>query len=341
MINKKVISKKNLLYNVMQLQNYGKKICAVVKANAYGHGSEKIVDFLKNKIGLFAVANADEAIFLRQKFNHIKLLILGKTTNFECAIKNHIEITIDKLSELKQIESIAKKIGSTVCVHIKVNTGMNRLGTRSLCYFKKLIDYISASNFLVLSGVFTHFFDTENANIFATQLAFFKKFVDRIPKNLSPTIHIGGSGVLNYELPSWVDVVRVGLWLYGYGNKNLKPVLKICSFVSETKTVFAGEYVGYSSAYRAKKMMKIATVGIGYADGFVRALSKCGYVYILGKKCKIVGNICMDMLMCDITHLKKPIPPNCPVVVFKNANSVATLTKLSQYEILTNFNNLR
>lgn len=342
MRNYRVLNKKNLFHNLEFVKGSGKKICAVVKADAYGHGSFAIASALSGKVNSFAVATLDEALRLRRNFRYAQILILSKTTKYSLAIKNHIDITVDSLDEVKEIVKISKAKNIVSRVHIKVNTGMNRLGVDCVAKFVEICRFVAKSDYVVLGGVYTHFATADcDKVIFDRQMRNFYNFIKVLPKNLSQSIHIGGSHVLKYKLPEWIDTVRVGLYLYGYGDKRLKKVMSIHSQIVEIRHIKSGEYVGYSKGFRAKGDMTIATISIGYADGLIRSLSNIGKVKIANKPCPIIGNICMDMLMCDITKYQDIITKHSPVVAFDNASTISKLLSLSEYEILTNFSRLR
>lgn len=339
MNNYKVINKQNLIHNVNFCKTKNKKIMAMVKANAYGHNYKIVCNILKKYINYFGVANEVEAIKLRKYLKNKSIVVVGKTKDFKALILNEIEITVDEIGELYKINQISKKLNKKAYVHIAINTGMNRIGVKNTTQFKRLLNYISLRKNIVLKGVFTHFFDADSKRSnFYKQMEVFESFIN-IAQSQSNNllIHVGGSYCLNYTLPKWVNMVRVGLFLYGYGNKNLKKVMTIKSRVIKITNVKSGGYVGYGKT-RLKQDKTIALVPIGYADGINRCLSNKAYVKINGKNCKIIGKICMDMFMCDITN--KNVQVGNSVCILPNSK-FSQVARTNIYEILTNFNSLR
>ncbi|MBQ7884785.1 MAG: alanine racemase [Clostridia bacterium] len=338
MNNKKVISQENLIHNFNVCQKAFSNLCVMVKANGYGHGAKVIVRALKSKASFFGVATAKEAIELRKAFSDINILVVGKATRFDFLIKNNISFAVDSLNEIKIAEQIAIKHTNIAKIHIKINTGMNRLGTKSLNEFLSMLNYCNTSKNIILEGVFTHVFDADcNTSHFYEQMQEFYCYVKHI-NNPNVIIHIGGSFVLKHKVPSFVNMVRVGYFVYGYGKKGLKPVMTVCSRVIKVTNCKAGEFVGYGKT-KLKHNSKIAVVGMGYADGLMRRLSNEYFVNINGRLCKIVGNICMDMFMVDVSNASVRVGDK--VIVLDNAEQMAKTANTSAYEILTAFNLLR
>lgn len=338
MKNKKIINKDNLIYNLNKCKKIFPNICAMVKANAYGHGDVKIVEALKKHINFFGVASAKEALALRKKFDDINILVVGKTRDYKRLIKNNISFTIDSILELNAIEKICKQVNTKAKIHIAINTGMNRIGIKDITEYEQILNTISQNKFLVLQGIFTHVFDADKKeNHFYEQMNVFYKYVQQI-KDKNILIHIGGSFVLKHKIPSFVNMVRIGYFLYGYGMRGLKPVMQIESKIIKIIDCKSDEYVGYGNN-KLKQNTKVAIVPMGYADGLHRRLSNKYYVYIKDGKCKIIGNICMDMFMVDITNVECTVGDK--VLVMKNALAIADIVQTSPYEVLTSFNQLR
>lgn len=338
MANLKIINKNNLEQNLSYINSFNFPIIAMVKANAYGHDMKVIAKLLKDKVNFFGVANKDEAINLRKILKNKNILVVGKSKSFLPLIKNNIDITIDELLELKQINKLCKKHNLKANVHIAINTGMNRIGVKTINDFKQILSFINNSHHIKLKGIFTHLFDAdERYTNFYKQMEIFKRYA-KLVINKKTLIHIGGSFVLTKKIPKFINMVRVGFFMYGYGNKNLKPIMKITSKVIKITNCKKGEYVGYGKT-RLSKNTKIALIPMGYADGIFRNLSNKANVIVNGIECKIVGKICMDMFMVDITNKKVRIGDI--VEVFTNAEQDAKLLKTSPYEILTNYSKSR
>ncbi len=339
MVNKKIIKANALINNFFQVKGCNKKVMVMVKANAYGHGVKNVVSVLKKHNSFWGVANVNEALEVKRCVNkHHRILVVGKSNNFFLLIKNDIEFTIDSIDELKKINEIAVEVGKRARVHIKINTGMNRLGLCNLKEFKQILNFIRCNKSIKLCGVFTHLYDADcKKNHVAEQYREFKKYICLI-KDKSILVHIGGSYCICNKIPKYINMVRSGFYIYGYGNKNLTPVMQIESKIIEVHKIKQNQNVGYGKN-KIKEAKKIAVVPVGYADGLSRNLSNIAVVDINCHKCRIVGKICMDMFMVDITNINAEVGDT--VRVFYDANYFAKITNGSAYEVLTNFSKLR
>lgn len=339
MFSKIIIKEKNLSDNLNYIKSLNKsaKICAVVKANAYGHGIKEIVSLLKNKVYSFGVANIEEALAVRSQDKDTMVIIFGECEDVESALLNDISLSIISIKSLKNIIKIAKKLKILPKLHLNINSGMNRYGIQTKADFYKVLDLLQKNNFK-LEGIFTHLSSlTTDSNYTNKQVEIFKNFVSLLPCDFNPIVHIGG-GKSMHEI-SGFDMYRVGLYLYGYGDENLKPVMEVKSKIIHTLNVKKGAKIGYMSAFSAAKDMKIGVIPIGYFDGLKRSLSNKLEIYAKNKKLKNVGNICMDCFMVDLTDTN--IELNDEVTVMKNASEIAKIANTSEYEILTNFNSFR
>ena len=314
----------NLENNITQIKNIiptQTKIMAVVKANAYGHGMTEISKKL-NQVGVtdFAVATLEEGIILREAGIKGNILILGYTNfnNIDYLLKYNLIQTIVDYEYAKRISQMDLK--GKLKVHIKINTGMNRIG-ESYKNIDKLIEIYQMKNLEIL-GTYSHLCVSdslkEDDKLFTNkQITNFFETIKTL-QNLgydTGKIHIQASyGILNYpELNC--DYVRPGIIMYGvysdeYENTktkvNLKPVLSLKARITSIKEITQGESVSYGRIFKADKTMKIATVGIGYADGYPRNLSgKNAKVLVNGNYVNIIGRICMDQLVIDVSNLTK------------------------------------
>ena len=314
----------NLENNIKQIKNIissQTKIMAVVKANAYGHGMIEISKKL-NQVGVtdFAVATLEEGIILREAGIKGNILILGYTNfnNIDYLLKYNLIQTIVDYEYAKRINQMDLK--EKLKVHIKINTGMNRIG-ESYKNIDKLIDIYQMQNLEIL-GTYSHLCVSdslkEDDKLFTNkQITNFFETIKTL-QNLgynTGKIHIQASyGILNYpELNC--DYVRPGIIMYGvYSDEsektkikvNLKPVLSLKARITSIKEITQGESVSYGRTFKADKNMKIATVGIGYADGYPRNLSgKNAKVLVNGNYVNIIGRICMDQLVIDVSNLTK------------------------------------
>ena len=335
MYNIKEINAKALVSNLKYVKTAcDKNVMVMVKADAYGHGVKNVVRILKNKVKLWGVANSIEALQLRKLINKDSvILIVGFSNNYRELIKNNISMTVDNIKQIKEINRAAKSLNKIAKIHIKINTGMNRNGLKSVNLFKQLLSFINKTPNLKLEGVYTHFFDADEVNNNVNkQVKTFKKYIQILStKNI--LIHVGGSFAINHALPQFVNMIRCGFFVYGYGCKSLQPVMQIKSKILKITKIKNEQYIGYGKTKIKNK--RVALIPFGYADGLSRNLYKNGYVLINNTKCKILGKICMDVHMCDVTNCVARVGDD--VVVFNNAYEWARLTSTSPYEILTNF----
>lgn len=317
------INLKNLQHNINEIKsiiNYNTKIMAVVKANAYGHGICEVSKYLES-IGItdFAVATLEEGITLRNSGITGNILILGYTdfSNLEYVIKYNL---IQTIVDYNYSNTISKMVLSNkIKAHVKINTGMNRLGEKST-NIDNIIKIFENKNLNIL-GCFSHlsvadsnsFDDIEYTN---TQIDNFMKCINTLKdKNYNVgKIHLQSSyGILNYNNLN-LDYVRCGIIMYGVDStKNsyskikldLKRVLSLKARITCIKEIEENESVSYGRTYIAKEKRKIATVAIGYADGYPRLLQNSGImVKVNNNYAPVIGRICMDQLMIDITNIK-------------------------------------
>ena len=334
--SKKIINQAQLIKNYNNLKDISnKKICAVVKANAYGHNSKTVCKILENDCDFFAVQNLYEALKIRKINKTAKILVLGYCINYKKASEKNIDVTIDSITELNKIIKMKKRIN----IHLKINTGMNRLGIKSFELLNKILKLLECNKEIRLAGVYTHFFNANNLQITEAQMKLFLQYLKKIKKIFNPIVHIGGSGMINYTNLDFVDYIRCGLALYGYGCKFTKPIMKIESKLIKITYVKKDEYIGYDGFYKSDRNMKIGLIPLGYGDGIVRQFQDKMFVLYKNQKIRVVGKICMDMLMVDITGIKVKI--NDIFQVFYDAKYWAENSLLSEYEILTGLNNSR
>lgn len=326
MENFKLLSHKNLLDNLQAFSS--KKICAMVKSNAYGHGLEEIVKILDGKVNYFGVANVEEGVRVRRHTNS-PILVVGKVQDFKRSKRYGLEFMVDGETDLKT--AIAFNV-SNLC-HLKINCGMNRFGVSSELNMK-ILDNILSDNGVVLKSVYTHFPNTQNRK---QTCASYQKFLAlKFKLSQNPPVCFGGSEIVDY--PFKFDMLRLGIGLYGYGRKGLEPVMKILSFVCETMYVKSGEFIGYGQIYQVEHDGIFAVVPVGYGDGLQRRLGGRIYVRINGKKFPVVGNICMDVFFARVDETVKV---GDKVEVMDDAEVFAKKLGTISYEVLTGFSNFR
>lgn len=302
------------LYNHINKQS---KIMCVIKANGYGHGAVKLakvyeeIDFVCG----YATATAEEALELRNNGIKKKILILGATfpEDYETLVRNNISLAIFTIDSAIKLNEISKNIGLSANVHIKVDTGMSRIGVNPLEDGLEIVKTINSLDNINIEGIFTHFAraDEVDKKRAFMQLELFNDFTNRIKEigiNI-PIKHCANSASI-LELPDTrFDMVRAGIVLYGLWPSdeiikegvNLMPAMSLVSHISHIKKIKKGTQISYGGTFEAKEDMIVATIPVGYADGYPRMLSNCGKVLINGKFAPILGRVCMDQFMADVS----------------------------------------
>jgi alanine racemase len=272
--------KKNLPQNT--------KICAVVKANAYGFGDILIAKHIINEVDCFGVASVAEAQRLRAANIKKDILVFGVCGDVDAAVKSDLIITINSLNELQN--AINKKVR----FHIAVETGMNRFGVKKYGEFQKMIEILATNNSNLAEGLYTHFaFEVNNIARVKKQAEKFNKFIRLFKKHFPfGTIHGASSGTINYP-PAAYDMARVGKALYG-GIDGTDTAITVESKIIAVKRLKAGESVSYNGEWSAKGSTTIGIVAGGYADGINMRFSGHSFALIDGNFCQIVGRVCMD-----------------------------------------------
>ena len=325
------------------------KMMVMVKAFGYGNGGFEIAKLLEHhKVDYLGVAFADEGISLKNAGITVPIMVLNpETTSFPAIIQHQLEPEIYSIKGLKAFLKIAeqKKL-KQFPIHIKIDTGMHRLGFEEE-NFPELIQILKGNDTIQIKSILSHMAASDDLNHDAfskSQIALFEKLSTQIEKELTinPIRHIlNTSGITNYPEAQY-DMVRLGIGLYGISNdaeeqKELENVGTLKSVISQIRTIDTGESVGYGRRFIAETETKIATIPIGYADGIRRSWGQgVGYVSINGKPAKIVGSICMDMLMVDVTDID--CKEGNTVIIFgenPTVNYLANQLHTIPYEILT------
>ncbi len=296
------------------------KLAAVLKADGYGHGSVAIARELEQEefIWGYALAVAEEAFQLREAGIKKPILMLGYTFPdcYEELVRQDIRPAVFSVEMAEELSKAACHVGKTVKVHVKVDTGMGRIGIFPGDEGVAFIDAVSKMDGLEIEGIFTHFAKADEADKSDTlrQEARFTEFIGRIEQQLLldiPIKHCSNSaGIL--DLPQFcMDMARVGIAMYGMPPSDevctdvvaLKPALSWKSHIAFIKKLEAGSSVSYGGLFTAQKTMLVATIPVGYADGYPRSLTGKGRVLIHGKRCPILGRICMDQFMVDVSEV--------------------------------------
>lgn len=292
------------------------KIMAVIKANAYGHGAIEVAKHIAHKVYGFAVATVREAVELRNSQITNEILILGYVARaeYETVIRKNITFSVLTAEMAQQISECAVRLGLMAKCHIKINTGMNRIGFPADDDTINCIKDIHKLPGIDYEGIFMHFATADEADKNYSKLQFdrFMYVTDRLSEyGINFRIKHCGNSATIIDMPEYrLDMVREGIILYG-----LKPsdevdpdmeyhqVMELKSHVIFVKELKKGEPVSYGRTYVTPKDMKVATIAVGYADGYPRSLSSKGYVLIHGKKAGIIGRVCMDQMMVDVTDI--------------------------------------
>jgi len=300
----------NLLSNYKSIENIvkNKKVIPVVKANAYGHGAIEVVKYLTaNGVDHFAVSLLEEALELRENFEDITILVMGVVENngLLIAAENNITVTISNLDQvhyLEKIQSTPKKLK----VHVKIDTGMNRLGLKSNENILYAINLLKKP-YIDLEGIYTHFSTADvDKTYYDIQMNRFKEVLSILDYDFK-MIHVSNSSSsIKYEKEiDFTTHVRLGISLYGLSLEPdvnfLKNTFSLHTKISEIKRLCPGDKVGYGATYTASSNELIGVLPVGYADGFIRK-NKGGDVEICGKRFKVVGNICMDQMFVKINE---------------------------------------
>lgn len=290
------------------------KLMAVIKGNAYGHGSIMLAKtFIEAGAEYLGVSTIEEGIELRRNNIQAPILLLNYTPEdqYELALEHNLILTIYDLDSAKELNYLAASLGVNARIHIKIDTGMGRIGFLPNKDSIEDIIKISKLSNIKIDGIYSHFSraDENNKKFTKNQYNKFKWVIDKLEDNIDIGVkHISNSlGILKY--PEYnLDMVRAGVILYGYNPSDtvdineygLESTFELVSEISHIKRVEKGTGIGYGHNFIAKDDIYIGTLPIGYADGYNRLLSNKGYIYIGEKKYRIIGNICMDQLMVNL-----------------------------------------
>lgn len=328
------------------------KIMPIIKANAYGHGAVMIARALENMgIDMFGVSCVYEVIELRNA--GIKSIIVNvdptMLDDVEAVFEYDYQPTVFSLEVAQKISQIAAQKNKIAKIHLKVDTGMNRAGIG----FEDAVDLVRKIKTLPnieIVGLFTHFANADDLNSDYTtlQLARFENVLQQL-QNLHikiPFIHAANSAGILFWPKSHFNLVRLGIALYGYSpdakiSEKLKPILTLKSYISHIKKLKSGEAISYGGKFVTKKDSLIATIPIGYADGFRRSPQNWQEVLVQGKRCAIVGTICMDQTMIDVSEINGLQVGDEVVLIGKQGDAKITADEIAQkcgtisYEILS------
>ena len=338
-----------IAYNMEQMKQNIRpetKVMAVIKADGYGHGAVQIAEMMErwNYIWGFAVATLDEAVVLRTEGIQKPILVLGCVfpDQYMEMLKHEIRMNIYTEEMAESISRMAAREGKTAYMHIKLDTGMSRLGFGINEQSAETIKRISKMPNVNMEGIFTHFTkaDEKDKSFTKKQIQEFVWMTERLKeKNVRFTYeHCSNSaGIIDVPEANF-DIVRAGISTYGLypseevdkTNVKLKPALALKSHVAFVKEIESGTPVSYGGTFVTKEKMKIATIPVGYADGYPRSLSNKGYVLIRGKKAPILGRVCMDQFMVDVTQIEGVSFGDKVTMIGKDGNEILPVEVLSE-----------
>jgi alanine racemase len=346
-----------LAHNLRNIRAHtGVPVMGIVKANAYGHGLVPVALHLQAQgIEQLGVAFLEEGVALRQAGITIPILVLGGIFGPQVAqfITHGLEITVSSLDKLRQVEAAAQALGRKAVIHLKIDTGMERIGVHSYSA-APFIEAAVASRWCVLKGIYSHLAcaDDPRSPMSALQLERFLEACAHITRIGAPMPlrHLANSGGVLHFPDTHLDMVRPGILLYGVLPDpasqrvvDIQPVLSLVSQVVYFKVVKAGNPVSYGATWAPATDTRVVTIPIGYGDGYPRALSSRGEVLIRGRRYPIVGRICMDQFMVDIDH-DSAWNEDEVVLVGRQDEAMITVESVAQvagtipYEILTGLN---
>lgn len=326
---------------------------AVVKADGYGHGAVKVAQTaLANGANWLATATADEAKELRDAGVTAPILVLGALNQADCrlCVEQGVSVSASTPEQVKWLQEAAQTAGQRARAHLKIDSGFHRLGATPE-QVPAMLEAFAACRQVEMEGMFTHFAVADEADdgfvdVQAARFAQAERMV--MQAGYTPIRHIANSAATLRRPALRRDMVRAGIVLYGYmpsgempEKADLRPAMSWKTMVLNLHTIAPGETVGYGRTFAAQTERRIATLPVGYADGYRRALSNCGEVLVHGQRAPVVGRVCMDHCMVDVTHI--PDVQLCDEVVLLGsqqnqaiwADEMAGWLGTISYEILT------
>lgn len=286
----------------------GARLMAVVKADGYGHGMVQTArSALRAGAAALAVATADEGAALREAGVNVPVLVLGASGPEEMAagVRHGLTMTVCTPEAVRLMQEAAQ--GGEALAHLKLDTGMNRIGARNEEEVRAVLRALAECPRVRLTGVFTHFADADGEDMAFTrqQLERFRRLAAPLPEDI--VRHCANSAAVHRLPEAAFDMVRAGISMYGYPPVDtelpLKPCMRWTSQVTHVKEIDPGDTVSYGRTYAADRPMRVATVACGYGDGYHRAASGKAQVIIRGRRARVIGRICMDQMMADVSEI--------------------------------------
>ena len=322
-------------------------LMAVVKADAYGHG---IIHVARNALHAgadwLAVARTDEGLMLRKAGIQAPVLVLGASSDAEIAdgVRHGLTLAVTEPRMLHTLQHWAKQENKPGLAHLKIDTGMGRIGVRTEDEVRQMLTALAECPDVSLTGAFTHFADADGmtADYTRMQLARFRSLTALLPPGT--ICHCANSAAIHRYPEAAMDMVRAGIGMYGYPpvetDMALRPVMDWRTAVTYVKQVAPGDKISYGCTFTAEKAMTLATVACGYGDGYHRAATGKAQVIIRGVRCPVVGRICMDQMMVDVTDVAGVAPGDEVILIGSDGSAVITAEDLAawcgtiSYEVL-------
>lgn len=364
------IDQRALASNIASLRSVlaeGSRLCAVLKANAYGHGQKEVAQICsRNGIDVFAVDSLDDALALRAMFPSATLIVLGYVLHerLEEAVRAQIDLTVYDRETIRVLESIGAAGARKISIHLKIETGTHRQGVMP-DEMADLLDLLGGTSHVEVVGVSTHFAnveDTTDTRYATSQLTRFQEAVDiiRAAGHTPRWVHCACSAAVILYPETHNSLVRTGIALYGIWPSSptqltaikhmvkcdLTPVLTWKTRIAQVKMLPAGVPIGYGLTETTRRPTRLAVLPVGYWDGYDRGLSIIGEVLIAGARCKIIGRICMNMMMVDVSSVPNAAAEQEVVLIGISGRHRVTADELAakvgtiSYEILTRINPL-
>lgn len=329
--------------NLMALTKENTGALAVVKADGYGHGDVAVAKAVAQKVTGYAVATLDEAVNLRENGVKKPILVLGYVDpyEFDILVSHEIKATVFDVETAQLLADAARVQKKQAHCHIKVDTGMRRIGLEPDENGIAIVKQITALKELSADGIFTHFAASDETDKTSAEHQFklFTDFTGRLEKEgIHFTYRHCANSAAVIDMPQVdLDMVRLGIAMYGmYPSDEVKkekvelfPALDLKSHITMVKEIPSGEKVSYGGTFTTTRTTKLATVSVGYGDGYPRALSSKGYVLVRGQKAPIVGRVCMDQMMVDVTDIKNVTRADIVTLIGKDGDAEITVEEIA------------
>ena len=330
--------------NLMALTKENTGALAVVKADGYGHGDVAVAKAVAQKVTGYAVATLDEAVNLRENGVKKPILVLGYVDpyEFDILVSHEITATVFDVETAQLLADAARVQKKQAHCHIKVDTGMRRIGLEPDENGIAIVKQITALKELSADGIFTHFAASDETDKTSAEHQFklFTDFTGRLEKEgIHFTYRHCANSAAVIDMPQVdLDMVRLGIAMYGmYPSDEVKkekvelfPALDLKSHITMVKEIPAGEKVSYGGTFTTTRTTKLATVSVGYGDGYPRALSSKGYVLVRGQKAPIVGRVCMDQMMVDVTDIENVTRADIVTLIGKDGDAEITVEEIEE-----------